>query len=121
MLIDTPMTGLIFQQWLAEHLIPEMPPGSIVVCDNLPAYKVPAIRQCLMLEWDCSTSRHTAPTSIRSSRSSQRSKHSCAAPRPGRSTPRSFDAICDALKAIRERFKPAECPNYLRHNKYVQA
>lgn len=47
MLIDTPMTGLIFQQWLTDHLIPEMPPGSIVVCDNLSAHKVAGVRQCL--------------------------------------------------------------------------
>jgi len=47
MLIDTPMTGVIFRQWLVEHLIPEMQPGSIVVCDNLPAHKVAHVRQCL--------------------------------------------------------------------------
>ena len=45
--IDRPMTGIIFRQWLVEHLIPEMQPGSIVVCDNLPAHKVAGIRQCL--------------------------------------------------------------------------
>ena len=47
MLIDTPMTGLIFRQWLPNYLIPEMQPGSIVVCDNLPAHKVAGIRQCV--------------------------------------------------------------------------
>ena len=47
MLIDTPMTGRIFQQWLTNHLIPELPPGSIVVCDNLPAHNVEGVRQCL--------------------------------------------------------------------------
>ena len=26
MLLDTPMTGRIFQQWLTDHLIPELPP-----------------------------------------------------------------------------------------------
>lgn len=36
MLIDTPMTDLIFQQWFTDRLIPEIAPGSIVVCDNLP-------------------------------------------------------------------------------------
>lgn len=47
MLIDTAMTGALFHQWLAEHLIPEMAPGSIVVMDNLPAHKVAQVRQCL--------------------------------------------------------------------------
>lgn len=47
MLIDSPMTGDIFRQWLVECLIPEMEPGSIVIADNLPAHKVAGIRQCL--------------------------------------------------------------------------
>lgn len=47
MLIDQPMTGEIFGQWISEHLIPEMKPGKIVVADNLPAHKVVGIRQCL--------------------------------------------------------------------------
>jgi transposase len=37
-----------------------------------------------------------------------------------RAAPRSFDAICDATKAILERFRPAECANYLRHSGYGQ-
>ncbi|KKC26212.1 transposase, partial [Sphingomonas sp. SRS2] len=35
--------------------------------------------------------------------------------------PRSFDAICDALQIILEKFKPDECSNYLRHAGYVQS
>lgn len=38
-----------------------------------------------------------------------------------RMEPRSFDAICDALKTILEKFKPTECSNYLRHAGYVQS
>ena len=38
-----------------------------------------------------------------------------------RAAPRSFDAICAALKTIVDRFKPAECSNYLRHSGYVQS
>ena len=44
MLIDTPMTERIFQQWLTDQLIPELPAGSVVACDNLPAHKLPGIR-----------------------------------------------------------------------------
>lgn len=40
---------------------------------------------------------------------------------PRRAAPRSFDAICEALKAILEKFKPTECANYLRNCGYVQA
>ena len=38
-----------------------------------------------------------------------------------RMAPRSFDAICDAIKAILEKFRPNECSNYIRHSGYVQA
>ena len=37
-----------------------------------------------------------------------------------RMAPRSFDAICDALKIILEKFAPTECANYLRNSGYVQ-
>ena len=37
-----------------------------------------------------------------------------------RAAPRSFDAIVTALRHILERFRPAECANYLRHSGYVQ-
>ena len=47
MLIDQPMTGYIFRQWLVEHLIPEMQPGSIVIADNLPAHKGPLVRKAI--------------------------------------------------------------------------
>lgn len=38
-----------------------------------------------------------------------------------RAAPRSFDAICDALKTILCRYQPAECSHYLRHSGYVQS
>ena len=34
--------------------------------------------------------------------------------------PRSFDAICDALKAILDKFKTREYANFIRHSGYVQ-
>ena len=37
-----------------------------------------------------------------------------------RAVARSFDAICDAVKIILEKFKPTECVNYLKHTGYVQ-
>jgi transposase len=37
-----------------------------------------------------------------------------------RMAPRSFDAICDALKIILETVRPGECANYLKHAGYVQ-
>jgi hypothetical protein len=41
------MTGEIFKQWLTECLVKELPVGSIVNFDNLPAHKVAGVRTCL--------------------------------------------------------------------------
>ena len=124
MLIDTPMTGRIFQQWLTDHLIPELPPGSIVVCDNLPAHKpvlssaegVPGVRQCL--EDAGMGLLYLPPYSPDFNPIEQVFAKLKALLR--RAAPRSFDAIVAALKYVLERFPPAECANYLRHSGYVQ-
>ena len=117
MLIDTPMTGRIFQQWLTDHLIPEMTPGNIVVCDNLPAHKVAGIRECL--EDAGMGLLYLPPYSPDMNPIEQVFAKLKALLR--RAAPRSFDAICDALKLILDRFKPAECSNYIRHSGYVQS
>lgn len=117
MLIDTAMTGCIFQQWLTEHLIPEMNPGSVVVCDNLPAHKVASVRQCLE---DAGMGLLYLPPY---SPNLNLIEHVFAKVKAllRRAAPRSFDAICDALNAILERFMPAECSNDLRHSGYTQS
>jgi putative transposase len=116
MLIDQPMTGDIFRQWLVEHLIPEMQPGSIVVADNLPAHKVAGIRQCL--EDAGMGLLYLPPYSPDFNPIEQVFAKLKALLR--RAAPRSFEAICDAIKVILESFRPAECANYLRHSGYVQ-
>jgi transposase len=115
-LIPCPMTGQIFQQWLEECLIPEMAPGSIVVADNLPAHKVSGIRQCLEdagmgLLYLPPYSPDFNPIELVFSKLKALLRRAAA---------RSFDAICDALKIILEKFKPTECANYLKHTGYVQ-
>ena len=116
MLIDTPMTGRIFQQWLTDHLIPELPSGSIVVCDNLPAHKVAGVRECL--EAAGMGLLYLPPYSPDLNPIEQVFAKVKALLR--RDAPRSFDAIVTALQSILDRFHPAECANYLRHSGYVQ-
>lgn len=115
MLIDTPMTGRIFQQWLTEHLIPELPLGSIVICDNLPAHKVAGVRQCLE---DAGMGLLYLPLYSPDFNPIEVFAKLKALLR--RAAPRSFDTIIDALKHILERFRPAECTNYIGHSGYVQ-
>ncbi len=115
-LIPCPMTGMIFQQWLEECLIPEIQSGSIVIIDNLPAHKVAGIRQCL--EDARMHLMYLPPYSPDFNPIEQVFAKLKALLR--RMAPRSFDAICDAIKIILEKFKPNECSNYLRHSGYVQ-
>lgn len=114
MLIDTPMTGRIFQQWLTNHLIPELTPGSIVVCDNLPAHTVPGVRQCLE---DAGIGLlYLPPYSPDLNPIEQVFAKLKALLR--RVAPRSFDTIVTALKHILECFRPTECANHIRHSGY---
>ena len=115
-LLPCAMTGAIFRQWLEECLIPEMKPGCIVVIDNLPAHKVPGIRQCL--EKAGMQLLYLPPYSPDFNPIEQVFSKVKALLRP--MNPRSFDAICDGLKTILEKFKPAEYSNYFRHSGYVQ-
>lgn len=115
-LLPCPMTGIIFRQWLEECLIPEMEPGSIVVVDNLPAHKVAGVRQCL--EEAGMHLLYLPPYSPDFNPIEQVFAKLKALLR--RMAPRSFDAICDAIKIILEKFKPTEYSNYIRHSGYVQ-
>ena len=116
MLLPCPMTGQLFRQWLEEALIPEMEPGSIVVVDNLPAHKVAGIRQCL--ERAGMGLLYLPPYSPDLNPIEQVFAKLKALLR--RMAPRSFEAICDALKVILDKFSPSECSNYIRHAGYVQ-
>ena len=114
--LRTGMNGMIFRQWLEECLIPEMTPGSTVVIDNLPAHKVAGIRQCL--EDAGMHLLYLPPYSPDFNPIEQVFAKLKALLR--RMAPRSFDAICDAIKIILEKFNPKECSNYIRHSGYVQ-
>ncbi|HPV24943.1 MAG TPA: IS630 family transposase [Casimicrobium sp.] len=47
MVLDGPMDTLAFEAYVEQVLIPELPPGSIVVMDNLPAHKSASIARML--------------------------------------------------------------------------
>ncbi|KAF0180260.1 MAG: transposase of insertion sequence ISRm10-1, orfBC-terminus protein [Alphaproteobacteria bacterium] len=47
MVLDGPMNGLAFRIYVEEVLAPTLAPGDIVVMDNLPAHKNPAIRAAI--------------------------------------------------------------------------
>lgn len=116
MLLPRAMNGIAFRQWLEECLIPEMPKGSILIMDNLPAHKVAGVRACL--EKAGMSLLYLPPYSPDFNPIEQLFAKLKALLK--RMAPRSFDAIVDALKIILEKFTKTECSNYLRNSGYVQ-
>jgi len=47
MVLDGPMNGAAFQAYVEQVLAPTLQPGDIVVLDNLPAHKPPAVRRAI--------------------------------------------------------------------------
>jgi transposase len=47
MTLDGAMTGAAFLAYVEQVLVPTLRPGDVVVMDNLPAHKPPAIRQAI--------------------------------------------------------------------------
>ena len=47
MLLDGPMDGVAFEAYLRQVLVPVLRPGDIVIMDNLPAHKGPAVRKAI--------------------------------------------------------------------------
>lgn len=47
MVLDGPMNGPAFRAYVEQVLVPTLTPGDIVVMDNLPAHKNPAIRAAI--------------------------------------------------------------------------
>lgn len=47
MLLDGPMDGVAFEAYVRQVLVPVLRPGDIVIMDNLPAHKPPAVRQSI--------------------------------------------------------------------------
>jgi putative transposase len=94
-----------------------MHPVSIVVCDSLPAHKFAGVRQCLE---DAGMELLYLPSYSLDFNPIEQVFAKVKA-LLHRAAPRSFNAICDALKTILDKFQPAECSNYLRHSGYVQS
>ena len=71
MVLDGPINGSLFQDYVEQVLVPELRPGDIVVMDNLSSHKGAGVRTAIEAAGaTCSTCRPTAPTSIRSRRPS---------------------------------------------------
>jgi transposase len=114
--VDAPMNRAIFDTYVETQLVPTLRHGDVVILDNLSSHKSERAEKAIRSRgaWLL----FLPPYSPDLNPIEQVFAKIKALLR--RMAPRSFDAICDALKTILEKFPPAECANYLRHSGYVQ-
>ncbi|TCP11265.1 DDE superfamily endonuclease [Simplicispira metamorpha] len=46
-MLDGPINGPAFVAWIQQMLVPELQEGDTVIMDNLPAHKVPGVREAI--------------------------------------------------------------------------
>lgn len=112
-----PMTGVVFQAYIEQILVPQLRPGMVVVMDNLPCHKVPGVREALerahcRLEYLPPYSPDLNP--IEKVFSKFKRLLRCAAAR-------TVSAVYQAMKGALDQFDAAECLNYVRHCGYPHA
>lgn len=108
MILDGPMNGDSFRAYVEQVLAPTLDPGDIVIMDNLPAHRSPAI--CVAIEAKGARLQHLPPYSpdfnpIENAFAKLKALLRKAA---ARNIDQLWNAIADALP----RFTPQECANY---------
>jgi transposase len=113
--IDHPMNGAIFIEYLRQCLVPALRPGDIVIMDNLPAHKVEPVRQ--IIEAAGAALRYLPPYSPDLNPIEQSFAKLKAHLRKAKE--RTVSALYDRIGSVLERFPPTECRNYLTNSGYA--
>jgi transposase len=113
--IDQPMNGEIFLQYVKEALVPTLSRGDIVIMDNLPAHKVAGIRETI--EAAGAELVYLPPYSpdlnpIEKFFAKLKSKLRKAARR-------TIDTLWDAIGECLHTLSPTECKNFFAHAGYT--
>lgn len=113
--IDCPMNGAIFIEYLQQCLVPALRPGDIVIIDNLPAHKREQVRH--LIEAAGASLRYLPPYSPDLNPIEQSFAKLKAQLRKAkeRSVPALYDRIGHALG----RFRQPEFRNYFRKSGYA--
>ena len=114
LVIEGASTGDLFRAYVQQHLAPTLHPGDLVILDNLSAHKVAGIRSAI----EAAQARlvYRPPYSPDLNPSEQlfaklRRLLQTAAER-------TITSLWRRIGACVDRFRPAECANYLRHAGY---
>ena len=113
--IDKPMNGAIFAEYIRQCLVPALRRGDIVVMDNLPAHKNERIRE--MIEAAGAELRYLPPYSPDLNPIEQFFAKFKAMMRKAKE--RTVPALYDRIGAILDRCPVHECPNYFANSGYA--
>jgi transposase len=112
--LDGPVDTVSFLAYVEQILVPTLRPGEVVVMDNLVVHKQPAVRAAI--EAAGAQLRFLPPYSPDFNPIEMAFAKLKAFFRAAR--PRSFDDVCDLVKAALGLFLTEECANYFRHAGY---
>src|SRR5437899_8320313 len=116
-LIDGPIDGQSFLQYVEEILVPTLKPGDIVIIDNLGSHKGKAIRQAIRAAGaKLFFLPKYSPDLNPIEQVFAKLKHllrKCAA--------RTVEALCAAIGQLLQAFTPEECANYFENAGYARA
>lgn len=117
MLLDGPMDGASFLEYIKQVLAPELKAGDMVICDNLSSHKVAGVREAIEsrgaeLLYLPAYSPDLNPIEMVFSKLKAILRQKAA---------RSFDALLSSTALALDRFSPNECLNFFRHANYASA
>ena len=115
--LDGAVNAQLFVAYVEQVLVPTLQRDDIVIMDNLPVHKVPAVRRAIeaagaQLLFLPPYSPDLNPIEMVFSKMKSVLR---------REANRSVDALWRALGSIANAITPAECANYLRHCGYPQS
>jgi transposase len=115
LVLDGPMTGALFLQYVRQFLCPTLRPGDIVIADNLSSHKVAGVQQAI--EACGATLRFLPPYSPDLNPIEMLFAKLKALLR--RASKRTIPALWKYLGCLIDAFPPQECSNYFAASGYV--
>jgi transposase len=115
MLLDGPMDGISFVEYVQRVLAPELGQGDMVICDNLSSHKVAGVKEAieacgaeLLYLPPYSPDLNPIEMAFSKLKAILRQK-----------AERSFEGLIRATSLAIDRFSPADCSNFFLHANYA--
>jgi len=115
MLLDGPMDGNSFLEYVQQVLAPELRQGDMVICDNLSSHKVAGVREAIEargaeLLYLPAYSPDLNPIEMAFAKLKAILRQQAE---------RSFDGLLKATALALDRFSPSDCINFFSHANYA--